>query len=102
MVRGRVNWREGKMAVFGSDLATLDVSGVELGEEEPPLVLEVDATGADRNSILELRSTLRAHKGATPVRIVVRYRERRTTLAVDDYPVTVTSALLGSCDRYRG
>nr|WP_255356886.1 DNA polymerase III subunit alpha [Kibdelosporangium sp. MJ126-NF4]CEL20063.1 DNA polymerase III alpha subunit [Kibdelosporangium sp. MJ126-NF4]CTQ97287.1 DNA polymerase III alpha subunit (EC 2.7.7.7) [Kibdelosporangium sp. MJ126-NF4] len=98
LVKGRVNWREDKMAVFGSDLSTLDVSVTE----EPPLTLELDATDVDRDTVVELRSTLRAHRGSTPVRIVVRHAGRRTTLAVDEYPVTVGSALLGELRSVRG
>ncbi|MBE1470242.1 DNA polymerase III subunit alpha [Kibdelosporangium phytohabitans] len=98
LVKGRVNWREDKMSVFGSDLGTLDVSVTE----EPPLTLEMHATDVDRDAVAELRSTLRAHSGTTPVRIVVRHARRRTTLAVDDYPVTVSSALLGELRSVRG
>jgi DNA polymerase-3 subunit alpha len=95
VVKGRVNWREDKMAVFGSDLAPLDVSSAKPGAGEPPLVLEMSAVGVEYNTVVELRSTLRAHRGITPVQIIVCHEQRRTTLAVDDYPVTVTSALLG-------
>jgi DNA polymerase-3 subunit alpha len=91
VVKGRVNWREDRMSVFGGDLAPLDVS--QIGEA--PLVLEMDAEPVDEERVSELRSTLRAHRGSTPVRIVVCYLDRRTWLAVDDYPVTLSPALLG-------
>ena len=91
MVKGRVNWREDKMAVFGSDLAPLDVSS----RRKPLWCWRWMRPPVDDNRVSELRSTLRAHRGTTPVRIVVCHAERRTTLAVDDYPVTVTPALLG-------
>nr|WP_257901222.1 DNA polymerase III subunit alpha [Saccharothrix obliqua] len=91
VVKGRVNWREDKMAVFGADLAPLD-----LGDAGgPALVLEVDPARVDRDGVLELRSTLRSHRGGTPVRIVVRTGTREVLLAVDDFPVAVTPALLG-------
>ncbi|WP_235926543.1 DNA polymerase III subunit alpha [Actinokineospora pegani] len=90
VVKGRVNWREDKMSIFGSDLAPLDISTTE----EPALVLEMDVAVGEEG-VMELRSTLQAHRGLTPVRIVLCNGPRRTTLAVDDFPVTVTSALLG-------
>ena len=91
VVKGRVNWREDRMSVFGSDLAPLDVS--QTGEA--PLVLEMDAEPVAEERVSELRSTLRAHRGSTPVRIVVCHLDRRTWLAVDDYPVALSPALLG-------
>ncbi|MFC0111091.1 DNA polymerase III subunit alpha [Kibdelosporangium aridum] len=98
LVKGRVNWREDKMAVFGSDLVTLDVTTAD----EPPLTLEMNASGVHSDMVAELRSTLRAHRGSTPVRIVVCHADRRTMLAVDDYPVTVSSALLAELRSVRG
>lgn len=98
LVNGRVNWREDKMAVFGSDLVTLDVTTAD----EPPLTLEMNASGVHSDMVAELRSTLRAHRGTTPVRIVVCHADRRTMLAVDDYPVTVSSALLAELRSVRG
>ncbi|WP_235731303.1 DNA polymerase III subunit alpha [Kibdelosporangium philippinense] len=89
LVNGRVNWREDKMAVFGADLKTLDVT-----VDEPPLTLEMPAASVNTDMVAELRSTLRAHRGSTPVRIVVCHEDRRTMLAVDDYPVTPSPALL--------
>ncbi|MFI6173849.1 DNA polymerase III subunit alpha [Nocardia sp. NPDC051052] len=102
VVEGRVNWREERMGIFGTHLAPLDVSSVERGEQAPPLMLEVSAETTDRDSVLELKSALRSHRGGTPVRLVLCYRDRRTTLAIDDYPVTVSSALLGELRAVRG
>ncbi|WP_267877312.1 DNA polymerase III subunit alpha [Umezawaea beigongshangensis] len=101
VVKGRVNWREDKMSVFGSDLALLDLSSARLDGSEPPLVLEV-AVETSRDSVLELRSTLQAHRGHTPVHIVLGGGTRAVTLAVDDYPVSVTAALLGELRSVRG
>src|SRR5690606_6501540 len=36
LVKGRVNWREDKMSVFGGAVAPLDLSNVEMGGEEEP------------------------------------------------------------------
>ncbi|WP_245380284.1 DNA polymerase III subunit alpha [Kibdelosporangium banguiense] len=98
-VSGRINWREDKMSVFGSSVTPLDVAGTE---QNPPLILEMDAKSVDHNTVAELRSTLRAHHGPTPVQIVVCHGQRRTPLAVDDYPVTVRSALFGELRSIRG
>uniref|UniRef100_UPI00068505CA DNA polymerase III subunit alpha n=1 Tax=Nocardia takedensis TaxID=259390 RepID=UPI00068505CA len=100
-VEGRVNWREEKMAIFGSHLATLDVGSAEHGET-PPLILEINAQNTDRDSVLELKAALASHPGATPVRLVLCYRDRRTDLAVNDYPVTLNSAILGELRAIRG
>ncbi|MEU4804137.1 DNA polymerase III subunit alpha [Actinosynnema sp. NPDC023587] len=100
VVRGRVNWREDKLSVFGTELTVLDVSAA--GPDEPPLVLEMTAAEVDQEVVVELRTVLRAHRGTSPVRIVLCHGMRRTTLAVDDYPVAVTSALLGELKWLRG
>jgi DNA polymerase-3 subunit alpha len=50
----------------------------------------------------ELRSALTAHKGDVPVRIVVCHDGKETPLAVDSYPVAVSSALLGELKAIRG
>nr|WP_225727201.1 MULTISPECIES: DNA polymerase III subunit alpha [unclassified Nocardia] len=102
VVEGRVNWREEKMGIFGTHLAPLDISSVERGEQTPPLILEINAETTDRDSVLELKSALRSHHGGTPVRLILSYRERRTTLAIDEYPVTVSSTLLGELRAVRG
>ncbi|KZM70277.1 DNA polymerase III subunit alpha [Nocardia terpenica] len=102
VVEGRVNWREDRMAVFGTHLAPVDIGPVERGEQQPPLMLEINAVHTDRDSVLELKSALRSHRGTTPVRLILCYQQRRTTLAVDEYPVTVSSALLGELRAVRG
>ncbi|PXX71423.1 hypothetical protein DFR70_101846 [Nocardia tenerifensis] len=88
--------------MFGAHLVRLDLGFVERGEQADPLLLEIAAESTDRESVQELRSALRSHRGGTPVRLVLCYRDRRTVLAVDDYPVTVSSALLGELRAVRG
>ncbi|EWC61285.1 DNA polymerase III alpha subunit [Actinokineospora spheciospongiae] len=95
VVKGRVNRREDKLSVFGSDLAPLDVSSAEAGVVEAPLLLEMTTAEVEPDGVSELRSALAAHRGSTPVRIVLCGGNRRITLAVEDYPVAVTAALLG-------
>ncbi|MFI6302107.1 DNA polymerase III subunit alpha [Amycolatopsis thailandensis] len=88
-VSGRVNWREDKMSVFGGGLVPLDLSAA--GDEEPPLTLHAVAARLTKDVVLELRRTLLAHKGETPVRVELA----GSLYALDDYPVAVSSMLLG-------
>jgi DNA polymerase-3 subunit alpha len=95
-VKGRVNWREDKMSVFGSDAIPLDLSDAKHHPSVSlPFVLRAEALKLDREVAMELRSTLVAHKGDTPVHIVLCNNGRETALALTDYPVTVGSALVG-------
>ncbi|RSM78764.1 DNA polymerase III subunit alpha [Amycolatopsis sp. WAC 01375] len=88
-VNGRVNWREDKMSVFGGGLVPLDLSAAEDGE--PPLTLHATAERLTEDAVLELRQALLAHQGKTPVRVELA----GTVYALDDYPVAVSSMLLG-------
>ncbi|WP_410654270.1 DNA polymerase III subunit alpha [Amycolatopsis sp. lyj-112] len=88
-VSGRVNWREDKMSVFGGGLVSVDLSTA--GDGEPPLLLHAVAEKLTEDAVLELKRTLLAHQGDTPVRL----RLGGALYALDDYPVAVTSMLLG-------
>jgi DNA polymerase-3 subunit alpha len=102
-VKGRVNWREDRMSVFGSGVIPLDISDAEHNPgSAPPFVLRADATVLNGEGVAELRSALSAHKGDTPVHILVCYRGRETPLAVDGYPIRTSSALLGELKGIRG
>ncbi|MYW91528.1 DNA polymerase III subunit alpha [Amycolatopsis rubida] len=94
LVKGRVNWREDRMSVFGAELAPLDLT--ELGET--PLVLHTRAEKVTLPVVLELKQALLAHQGNTPVHLHVG--ERR--YALDGYSVKVTPALLGEVETIRG
>ena len=95
-VKGRVNWREGKMSIFGSGIVPLDVSAAELNPgTEPPLVLLCNVERLTEEVVGELKRTLAVHKGETPVQLKVKYQHRTTMLAIDDYPITVSPAFLG-------
>ncbi|MER6670047.1 DNA polymerase III subunit alpha [Amycolatopsis japonica] len=85
-VSGRVNWREDKMSVFGGGLVPLDLSA-----GEPPLTLHATAERLTEDAVLELKRTLLVHKGRTPVRVKLAEK----WYALDDYPVAVSSTLLG-------
>ncbi|WP_338774567.1 DNA polymerase III subunit alpha [Nocardia vulneris] len=102
VVEGRVNWREDKLALFGAHLAALDVAHLDEHRRQAPLTLEINARNTDRDSVRELKSVLLAHPGGTPVHLALCYRQRRTMLAIEDYPVTVSPALLGELRAVRG
>ncbi|TLW90975.1 DNA polymerase III subunit alpha [Saccharomonospora piscinae] len=95
VVKGRVNWREDKMSVFAAGLVPLDLSDVALGDEEPPLMLLASAEKITRSVVTELRQTLQAHRGDTPVRLKLVGSSSETVFALYDYPVNVTSMLMG-------
>jgi DNA polymerase-3 subunit alpha len=95
-VKGRVNWREGKMSVFGSAVVPLDISDAEHNPgAAPPVVLLCNVDKLNEDVISELKRTLAVHRGDTPVHLKVCYQQRTTLLAVDDYPITVSPAFLG-------
>ena len=95
-VKGRVNWREGKMSVFGSAVVPLDISDAEHNPgAAPPVVLLCNVDKLTEDVISELKRTLAVHRGDTPVHLKVCYEQRTTLLAVDDYPITVSPAFLG-------
>ncbi|WP_104476104.1 DNA polymerase III subunit alpha [Actinokineospora auranticolor] len=83
-IKARPNRREDKISFFAADLAPLAL--------EPPLILELATM--DTRSVLQLRSTLRAHQGHTPVHVHLTTGTRPIPLALDDFPVAVTPALL--------
>jgi DNA polymerase-3 subunit alpha len=93
-VRGRVNWRDDRMSVFASGLVPLDIADAQAGLVTP-LVLKADALRVDPAMVSELKSALVAHAGDNPVTLVLTYGSRETPLAIDGFPVAVTSALLG-------
>ncbi|GAB2976694.1 DNA polymerase III subunit alpha [Amycolatopsis acidiphila] len=95
LVKGRVNWREDKMSIFGGGLVPLDLSEIGNGEDDPPLMLHCSAEKLDKSVVGELKQTLLAHKGDTPVRLKLIGRQRETVFALYDYPVKVTSMLMG-------
>jgi DNA polymerase-3 subunit alpha len=95
LVKGLVNWREDKMSVFGGDLVSLDLSEAGAAGEEQPLVLLAVAERVDQAVVSELKSTLLAHKGETPVHLKLVGQKRQTVFALYDYPVKVSSMLIG-------
>lgn len=102
-IKGRVNWRDDKMSIFGSATVPLDISDAEHNPArgEAPFVLRADAARLDRDGVMELRSALAAHRGDTPVHIVICGRGERTCM-VPDFPVRVSGALVGEIKGIRG
>lgn len=95
-VKGRVNWREDRMSVFASGVVSLDIANAQANPGLiPPLVIKADALRLDPATVLELKSALLAHAGDTPLTLVLCYKDRETALAVEGFPVKVSSALLG-------
>ncbi|PKW16026.1 DNA polymerase III subunit alpha [Saccharopolyspora spinosa] len=101
-VKGRINEREGTISVFASDAVPVDISAAETDAGVNPLTLEVDARHVDRDYMHELRATLRTNRGSTPLRVIVWHGDRRTKLAVDQYPVEPGPALFGELKSLRG
>ncbi|MHA6625557.1 DNA polymerase III subunit alpha [Pseudonocardia sichuanensis] len=93
VVRGRVNWREERMSVFGDELVVLDLATAGDGPE--PLVLTCAPERLDADAVDELRRTLEAHRGDTPVHVRLDGRRGPRLFALDAHPVAVTAALLG-------
>ncbi|MPY81153.1 MAG: DNA polymerase III subunit alpha [Actinophytocola sp.] len=95
VVKGRVNWREDRMSVFGGGVVPLDLSGIEHGHEEPPFVLLAAADKLDSSAVAELKRTLEVHKGETPVHLKLLSSDKETVFALDAFSVSPSSALVG-------
>lgn len=95
-VKGRVNERDGAISVVASEAVPVDISAAESAAEgagDLPLVLRVDPDKLDRDAVTELRSALRAHRGMTPVYVVVD-GTRLTKMLLPDYSVQICDELL--------
>ncbi|WP_031464840.1 DNA polymerase III subunit alpha [Sciscionella sediminilitoris] len=99
VVRGRAQSREDRLSVFGDGLQRLDI---EAEPDSRPLILESRTGEITRELVLELKRTLLAHNGNTPVQLHLREGTRRTEFALDRYPVRVSPALLGELKALRG
>ncbi len=76
-VRGRLNERDGAISIFGQELSPLDVSAAEHGGR-PPVLLVLPEHRITEQVVGELKRTLRAHPGDSPVRLKVEGREKTT------------------------
>ncbi|WP_460958392.1 OB-fold nucleic acid binding domain-containing protein [Parasphingorhabdus pacifica] len=98
-VKGRVNEREGEVSVFASDAVPVDIAAAEHApSSEPPLVLRADAKKIDKNTVAELRDTLGAYHGASPVHIHLG----ATRLELPAWPVKVCTELVSELKSVRG
>ncbi|AOS64713.1 DNA polymerase III subunit alpha [Actinoalloteichus hymeniacidonis] len=92
-VKGRVNWREDKMSIFGSGVVQLDISAAETNPGVAPAVmLRAEAHRLTRDVVGELRSTLLAHRGDAPLRLVLVHNDAEETYEVEKYPVEFSGA----------
>jgi DNA polymerase-3 subunit alpha len=103
-VKGRVNWRDDKMAVFGSDVIPLDITDAENNPDAaPPVVLGLTTRTLNEHLISELKVTLSAHAGDVPVHLNVLKRDRtKETWVVDDFRVATTPSFFGDLKTLRG
>jgi DNA polymerase III subunit alpha len=96
-VRGRLNERDGAISVFGQELNALDISSAEHGGR-PPVVLVLPEHRITEAVVGELKRTLRAHPGDSPVRLKVEGREKTTVYELGFLvnPENIASDIKGS------
>jgi DNA polymerase-3 subunit alpha len=94
-VKGRVNWRDDKMSIFGSGVIPLDITDADTAPDAVhPFVLVVNAERFTDEVAQDLKTTLTAHRGDIPVHLDVQYGQRSTILAADGYLIRDSPALL--------
>ncbi|MFB4197074.1 DNA polymerase III subunit alpha [Streptomyces carpaticus] len=76
-VRGRINERDGAISLFGQEITALDISSAEHGGK-PPVLLVLPEHRINGRAIRELKRTLKAHPGDSPVRLKVEGRQKTT------------------------
>ncbi|KOV84120.1 DNA polymerase III subunit alpha [Nocardia sp. NRRL S-836] len=103
-VKGRVNWREDKMAIFGDGVIPLDISDAELNPDaDPPIVLGLQAKNLTPEIVEELKLTLKSHEGHVAVHLEVQRRDKtKELLVVDNYRVQPTPSFFGDLKTIRG
>jgi DNA polymerase-3 subunit alpha len=93
-IKGRVNERDGGITLMGKELSILNVADVTDGGN--PVVISVPVTRVVPELALEMRRILSQHPGSTPVHLRLRSPGRgETVMALPDYSVTVSTALMG-------
>jgi DNA polymerase-3 subunit alpha len=103
-VKGRVNWREDKMAIFGDGVVPLDISDAEANPgADPPLVLGLQTKTLTPELIEELKIVFKSHEGQVAVHLEVQKRDRsKEMLVVENYRVQPTPSLFGDLKTIRG
>lgn len=96
-VKGRINEREGTISVFASDAVPVDISAAETDPgAEPAFVIKVPVNRVDESLVAELKRTLRAHSGTTPVHVKLQSARGTTRLALSsDFFVSTENGLQG-------
>ncbi|GAA0520302.1 DNA-directed DNA polymerase [Saccharopolyspora subtropica] len=96
-VKGRVNEREGTISVFASDAVPVDISAAETDPgTSPAFVIKVPVARVDQSLVAELKRTLRAHAGTTPVHLKLQSPRGTTRLALSsDFFVSTENGLQG-------
>jgi DNA polymerase-3 subunit alpha len=90
-VTGRTSRRGDTVAVIGERLTPIDLTR----GSETPLELTCLPRLLDLDAVTELRQSLTAHPGDTPVHVRLECVTGPQYFALDDYPVHVTATLLG-------
>ncbi|WP_190822354.1 DNA polymerase III subunit alpha [Saccharopolyspora pogona] len=96
-VKGRINEREGTISVFASDAVPVDISAAETDPgTDPAFVIKVPVGRVNQSLVAELKRTLQAHTGATPVQLKLQSPRGTTRLALSsDYFVSTENGLQG-------
>src|SRR5690606_1895746 len=96
-VKGRINEREGTISVFASDAMTIDISAAEHDPGvSPAFVIKVPVNKVNESLVAELKRTLQAHAGTTPVHVKLQGARGTTKLALSrDFFVSTDNGLQG-------
>ncbi|MEV4731018.1 DNA polymerase III subunit alpha [Saccharopolyspora sp. NPDC049426] len=96
-VKGRINEREGTISVFASDAVPVDISGAETEQGgDSAFVIKVPVGRVDQSLVNELKRTLQAHSGTTPVHLKLQGPRGTTRLALSsDFFVSTENGLQG-------
>lgn len=113
-VKGRVNWRDDKMAIFANELIVLDTPdtgqdqmmssgvGAARGPVVVPLRLRAELEQVTEDAVLALKNVLCSHRGDTPVHLVMTLGTRELWLDVAGYPVTTSPELVRAVQNIPG
>lgn len=92
-VRGRTNIRDETLSVYGEEINTLDLARAASG---PPVVIHVHEDRLNLRLVRELKQTLAAHPGHTPVHLLLhRHGPKSVLFDLRPYQVTPGPAFYG-------
>ncbi|GAB3682724.1 DNA polymerase III subunit alpha [Saccharopolyspora tripterygii] len=96
-VKGRINEREGAISVFASDALPIDISAAEADPSgDSAFVIKVPVGRVDRSLVRELKRTLQAHSGTTPVHLKLQSQSGTTRMVLSsDFFVSTENGLQG-------